>query len=113
MISGLFAIVYQGINTRILPLFKVDYTSERINSQIYISTANWFLLVFVVLMILFFKESSKLASAYGFAVTGTFNITIIMMATIFLLLEKYVQFAVSVCLFFMDFAFLLAACSKS
>jgi KUP system potassium uptake protein len=112
MISGLFAIVYQGINTRILPLFKVDYTSEKINSQIYISTANWFLLFFVCLVILMFKESANLASAYGFAVTGTFSITGLMISTIFLLRKKYFHFLLAVGLTFIDFAFLLATCSK-
>lgn len=112
MISGLFAIVYQAINTRILPMFKVDYTSEKINSQIYIGSANWFLLVFVILIILMFEESANLASAYGFAVTGTFNITIIMISTIFLLRKKYFHFAVACLLFCIDFSFLLAAFSK-
>lgn len=112
MISGLFAIVYQGINTRILPLFKVDYTSEKINSQIYISTANWFLLFFVVLVILMFKKSSNLASAYGFAVTGTFTITGIMIATIFFLRKRYLKFIVSLGLILIDFAFLFATFSK-
>jgi putative ABC transport system permease protein len=36
MISGMFSIVYQGITTRIMPMFKVDYTSEQRHSQIYI-----------------------------------------------------------------------------
>lgn len=112
MISGLFAIVYQGINTRILPLFKVDYTSEKINSQIYIGTANWFLLFFVILVILMFKESANLASAYGFAVTGTFTITGIMISTIFFLRRKYFHFLFALSLTFIDFAFLLATCSK-
>lgn len=112
MISGLFAIIYQGINTRILPLFKVDYTSEKINSQIYIATANWFLLFFVILIVLLFKESANLASAYGFAVTGTFTITGIMISTIFLLRKKYIHFLVAIMLTFNDFAFLLATCSK-
>lgn len=112
MISGLFAIVYQGINTRIFPLFKVDYTSEKINSQIYISTANWFLLFFVILIILMFKESANLASAYGFAVTGTFTITGIMISTIFFLRKKYFRFLVALCLTFIDFAFLIATFSK-
>ena len=112
MISGLFAIVYQGINTRILPLFKVDYTSEKINSQIYISTANWFLLFFVIVIVLMFKESAKLASAYGFAVTGTFTITGIMMGTIFFLRKKYFHFLITLGLIFIDFAFLFATCSK-
>lgn len=112
MISGLFAIVYQGINTRILPLFKVDYTSEKINSQIYISTANWFLLFFVILVILFFKASANLASAYGFAVTGTFTITGIMISTIFFLRKRYFNFIFALFLTFIDFAFLIATCSK-
>lgn len=112
MISGLYAIVYQGINTRILPLFKVDYTSEKINSQIYISTANWFLLFFVIVVILLFKESANLASAYGFAVTGTFSITGLMISTIFFLRKKYFQFIFAIFLTFIDFSFLLATCSK-
>lgn len=112
MISGLFAIIYQGINTRILPLFKVEYTSEKIGSQIYIATANWFLLFFVILVILMFKESANLASAYGFAVTGTFTITGIMISTIFFLRKRYFHFLVAIGLTFIDFAFLLATFSK-
>lgn len=112
MISGLFAIVYQGINTRILPLFKVEYTSEKIGSQIYIATANWFLMFFVILVCLFFKESANLASAYGFAVTGTFTITGIMMGTIFFLRRNYFNFLITLVLIINDFAFLLATFSK-
>ncbi len=43
MISGIFSIVYQGIITHILPMFKVDYTSQEMRSQIYIPSVNWFL----------------------------------------------------------------------
>lgn len=112
MISGLYAIVYQAINTRILPMFKVDYTSEKINSQIYIATANWFLLFFVIVIILMFKESANLASAYGFAVTGTFTITGIMMGTIFYLRKKYFHFLITLGLILIDFSFLIATFSK-
>lgn len=112
MISGLYAIVYQAINTRILPMFKVDYTSEKINSQIYIATANWFLLFFVIVIILMFKESANLASAYGFAVTGTFTITGVMMGTIFYLRKKYFHFFVTLGLILIDFSFLIATFSK-
>lgn len=112
MISGLFSVIYQGINTRILPLFKVDYTSEKINSQIYIGTANWFLLFFVILIILIFKESANLASAYGLAVTGTISLTGIMIATIFYLRKKYLHFMLSIILIVIDFSFLIASLSK-
>jgi KUP system potassium uptake protein len=112
MISGLYAIIYQAINTRILPMFRVDYTSEKINSQIYISSANWFLMFFVIMIILLFKESANLASAYGFAVTGTFNITITLISTIFFLRKKYFYFAITLLLMCIDLSFLIAAFSK-
>lgn len=112
MISGLFSIVYQGINTRIFPLFKVDYTSEKINSQIYIGSANWFLLFFVVLIILFFQKSANLASAYGLAVTGTISITGVMMVVIFFLRKKYFHSLLSLMLVCIDACFFVATCSK-
>ena len=112
MISGLYAIVYQAINTRILPMFKVNYTSEKINSQIYIGTANWFLMIFVIFVILLFKESANLASAYGFAVTATFNITISLLITIFFLKKKYFHMLLAIGLLFVDFSYLMAAFSK-
>ncbi len=100
MISGMFSIVYQGIMTRILPMFKVDYTSEERHSQIYIGFVNWFLLFCVLYIIKEFRESSKLAAAYGFAVTGTMTLTGIFMTWIFLLRKKYglaaASFAVTV-----------------
>lgn len=112
MISGLFSIIYQGINTRILPLFKVNYTSEIINSQIYIGAANWFLLFFVILIILIFQKSSNLAAAYGLAVTGTITITGIMVSLIYYLRKKYIQFLVALFLLMIDIIFLIAASSK-
>lgn len=83
LISGVFAIVYQGINTRMLPLLKVDYTSNQLKSQIYIGSVNWMLLCMVVMIMLIFRKSENLAAAYGLAVTGTMVITGIMMTMIF------------------------------
>ncbi len=112
MISSLFSIIYQGINTRIMPLLKVSYTSEKINSQIYIPSANWLLVVCVIFVILFFKESSKLAAAYGFTVTGTICITAILTCTIFILKKKYLQASLAFFLCIIDFCFFIAVCSK-
>lgn len=83
MISGMYSVVYQGIATRMLPMFKVDYTSEERHSQIYIGFVNWFLLLAVLFIMSEFRESSRLAVAYGLAVTGTMTITGIMMTWIF------------------------------
>jgi KUP system potassium uptake protein len=88
MISGMFSIVYQGINTRVMPMFKVDYTSHERRSQIYIESVNWFLLLAVLFIMLEFGESSRLAAAYGLAVTGTMTLTGIMMIMIFSLKKQ-------------------------
>jgi KUP system potassium uptake protein len=83
MISGMFSIVYQGMKTYVIPMLKVDFTSEKFKSQIYIGTVNWFLLAFVLLIIVEFRQSAKLAAAYGLAVTGTMTLTGILMTWIF------------------------------
>lgn len=83
MISGMFSVVYQGINTRIMPMFKVDYTSTELRTQIYIGSINWALCIAVLFIMFEFGESSRLAAAYGLAVTGTMTLTGIVMAWIF------------------------------
>ncbi|MFN3739658.1 MAG: KUP/HAK/KT family potassium transporter [Thermodesulfovibrionales bacterium] len=89
MISGMFSIVYQAITTRIMPVFKIDYTSKELRSQIYIGSVNWFLLGAVIFIMIEFGQSSKLAAAYGLAVTGDMTITGLAMISIFLLKKKY------------------------
>lgn len=88
MISGTFSMVYQAITTRMMPMFKVDYTSEERKSQIYIASVNWFLLFAVLFIMMEFGESSRLAAAYGLAVTGTMTLTGVLMTWIFALRKK-------------------------
>ncbi|MBF0573963.1 MAG: KUP/HAK/KT family potassium transporter, partial [Desulfamplus sp.] len=78
MISGMFSIVYQGITTRIMPMLKIEYTSKERSSQIYIGFVNWFLFIAVIYIMIKFRQSSNLASAYGLSVTGTMTITGVM-----------------------------------
>jgi KUP system potassium uptake protein len=95
MISGMFSIVYQSIATRIIPMFKIDYTSEERHSQIYIAFVNWFLLFTVLFIMVEFKTSSRLAVAYGLAVTGTMTITGIFMTWIFFLRKNKIKTVIS------------------
>jgi len=108
MISAMFSIVYQGINTRIMPMFKVEYTSQEMRTQIYIATVNWFLLLCVIFIMFEFKESNNLAAAYGLAVTGTMSITGIMMSWIFFIKKNYIKFSFAVIVTIVDFMFLAA-----
>lgn len=108
MISGMFSIVYQGINTRLLPMFKIDYTSTKLRSQIYIGFVNWFLLISVLFIMYEFRESQKLAAAYGLAVTGTMTLTGIMMTAIFYFRRMRLRMAVSVFITLVDIIFLIS-----
>ncbi len=108
MISGVFSIVYQGITTRIMPMLKIDYTSGELKSQIYISTINWMLLISVLCMIFVFKESSRLAAAYGLAVTGTMTITGLLMTSIFYHRKQTSKAVISLFITFIDLVFLLS-----
>jgi KUP system potassium uptake protein len=108
MISGMFSIVYQGITTHIMPLFKIDYTSTEKRSQIYIGFVNWFLLAAVLFIMVEFRESSKLAAAYGLAVTGTMTLTCFMMTWIFWLSGKKVLACLAAALIPIDLVYLLS-----
>jgi KUP system potassium uptake protein len=61
---------------------RIEHTSERAMGQIYLPFVNWALFVAVVLLVLGFRTSGALASAYGIAVAGTMVITTILMAVV-------------------------------
>lgn len=112
MISGMFSIVYQGISTRIMPMFKVDYTSEEMRSQIYIGSVNWFLFLAVLFIMFEFGESSRLAAAYGFAVNGVMILTAFLMTWIFFLKGKRLKAIISMFIIVVVLLFFGANISK-
>jgi KUP system potassium uptake protein len=71
VITGAFSIVRQAVQLGLLPRFEVRYTSESHAGQIYLPRVNRMLLIGVVLLVLLFRNSSGLASAYGIAVSTT------------------------------------------
>ncbi len=105
MISGIFSIVYQGITTGMIPMFKVDYTSSKLRSQVYIGTVNWLLMGSVIFMIILFKSSYNIASAYGLAVTGTMTVTGSMMTWIFALRGNKGKMALAAVITIFDFMY--------
>ncbi len=74
VISGAFSITKQAIQLGYCPRMKVTHTSESAIGQIYVPMVNWMLMFSVFILVLGFKSSSNLASAYGIAVTGTMMI---------------------------------------
>jgi KUP system potassium uptake protein len=75
VITGALSLTQQAIQLGLLPRTEIRRTSETEKGQIYIPRVNWLLLVAVVYVVIVFRSSSALASAYGIAVTGTMVIT--------------------------------------
>ena len=78
-ISGAFSATQQASRLNFLPRLRVMHTSEVAQGQIYIPVVNWLLLVMVLALVLGFRSSGALASAYGIAVAGDLLITSTMM----------------------------------
>ena len=75
VISGAYSVSRQAERLGYLPRLTVRHTSREERGQIYVPAVNWTLFVGVILLLLVFGSSEKLATAYGLAVTGTFLIT--------------------------------------
>jgi KUP system potassium uptake protein len=75
LISGAFSLTHQAVQLGFFPRVTITHTSHRAEGQIYVPEVNWGLAIACVALVLAFKESSRLAGAYGVAVTGTMAIT--------------------------------------
>jgi KUP system potassium uptake protein len=84
VISGAFSVSRQAVRLGFLPHLTVRQTSTRESGQIYVPAVNWLLFAGVLVLMFGFGSSSKLATAYGVAVTGTLLIT----TTLFLILAR-------------------------
>ncbi|HLO19041.1 MAG TPA: potassium transporter Kup [Sphingomicrobium sp.] len=82
VISGAFSVTHQAVQLGFLPRLKTLHTSEKALGQIYIPAVNWGLLFMVLILVIGFRESGRLASAYGIAVTGTMLITTMMLGVL-------------------------------
>ena len=77
-ISGTFSMTKQAIALGFLPRMRVRHTSESEIGQIYIPAVNWLQLAVVLMAVVGFGSSEKLAAAYGIAVTATMLATTIL-----------------------------------
>ena len=69
-ISGAFSATQQASRLNLLPRLQIKHTSDTAQGQIYIPIVNWILLLLVIVLVIGFQNSEKLAAAYGIAVAG-------------------------------------------
>ncbi|QDX83008.1 potassium transporter Kup [Denitratisoma sp. DHT3] len=111
VISGAYSLTSQAIQLGYCPRIQIRFTSEREKGQIYIPNINWLLLLAVIVLVLGFRSSSNLASAYGIAVTLTMMIDTILAFVVVRALWGWSWFHAGLFLAFfvvVDFAFFSA-----
>jgi len=74
VISGAFSVTRQAVQLGFLPRLTIRHTSAQEIGQVYVPAINWALFAAVVALVLGFESSTRLASAYGIAVTGTITV---------------------------------------
>jgi KUP system potassium uptake protein len=77
LISGVFSLTQQAISLGLFPRVTVTHTAAEAEGQIYVPELNALLAVACITLVLVFRESSKLANAFGLAVSGTMLATAI------------------------------------
>ena len=111
VITGAYSLTRQAIQLGLLPRFEIRHTSETHSGQIYIPRINMLLLIAVVLLVLMFRSSSALASAYGISVTGTMVVTAMMGFVVIWRVWRWSPFAAAALIapfLFLDLTFLTA-----
>ena len=79
VISGAFSLMGQAIQFGQSPRLTIVRTSMDEKGQIYIPALNWILMVATIAIVLGFRSSDNLATAYGVAVSSTMVITTVLM----------------------------------
>ena len=75
LISGAFSLTRQAMQLGYFPRVTITHTAAHTEGQIYIPQINWMLATGCLLLVVGFRKSERLASAYGIAVTGTMALT--------------------------------------
>jgi KUP system potassium uptake protein len=78
LISGIYSLSKQAMQLGFFPRLNIVHTSSSSIGQIYLPFVNACLFLGVVLLVLEFKTSAELASAYGVAVSATMAITTVL-----------------------------------
>ncbi len=115
LITAAFSVTKQAIQLGYLPRLRIQHTSEKETGQVYVPFVNWGLFVGIVVAVVLFGSSGKLAAAYGITVTIDMLITTTMTFFVVRYAWKF-PWALAILatgfFFIIDFAFLAANAGK-
>ncbi len=89
VISGAFSVTQQAIHLGYVPRVRIAHTSAHAQSQIYIPSVNYALMIMVAGLVLIFRTSDNLTAAYGIAVTGAMFIDTCLLTVVLFALWKW------------------------
>jgi len=111
VITGAYSIARQAMQLGYLPRMRIRHTSRATIGQIYIPAINWTMMVIVICLVLAFRNSSALATAYGISVSASMLIDTLLLALVARTLwPRWRAWVLPSCLVFLaiDLAFLIA-----
>ncbi|HEY1140179.1 MAG TPA: potassium transporter Kup [Lysobacter sp.] len=82
VITGAYSVARQAMQLGYIPRMAIKHTSKETIGQIYIPAINWTLMLAVIALVLSFRTSTALASAYGVSVSGTMLIDTMLLALV-------------------------------
>ncbi len=113
LISGTFTLVNEAMKLKLWPSTRVRYPTQ-VKGQIYLPAINWILMFGSILVVLYFKESDAMQSAYGLAITFDMLMTTSLLVYYFSTTKKSrVRSSILALVFFtIEGAFLISNLSK-
>ena len=111
VITGAYSVARQAMQLGYIPRMAIKHTSKETIGQIYIPAINWTLMLAVIALVLAFRTSTALASAYGVSVSGTMLIDTMLLALVARTMwPKARRWVLPLCVLFaiIEIAFLIA-----
>jgi KUP system potassium uptake protein len=112
VIAGAFTVLHQAGGLGLFPYLRTQHPSPDHAGQIYVPAANWSLCAAVLIVVVGFRSSSALSSAYGIAVSATFVATVSLYLTLTRLRGRRGQLVVAAGCWLVVVAFLAAGVPK-
>ncbi|TWI14123.1 potassium transporter Kup [Aerolutibacter ruishenii] len=115
VITGAYSVARQAMQLGYIPRMGIKHTSSATIGQIYIPYINWMLMIAVFAVVLMFRSSTALASAYGISVSATMLIDTLLLALVaYALWPRWRMWVLPLCVvfFIVDVGFVIANGAK-